>query len=340
MGDLSFVLLLISAALSSIVGLTVLFRDYKKIENIAFFLLSIAIASWSIGIAGFTATSSLDEAVSWVKFYYFAPLLIVYSSVIFAQYFLAKNKMSLAVNTLIAVMGITLSLFLLLERNFITQEIVQRDYGKQVILDTTGYLIYGAYLLLCFGLTIAIIYKKTKVLKSALARQQAKVFLTGFVVSCFLGVTFNLILPGLGNYQYIVIGPVSTTVLAFAIAYAIVKHKMFDVRLVIARSMAYLGSIAVVASTFGFVVFGLLSLIFDQDISVTLQIVSSLATALVALGFNSIKKFFDKFSNKIFYRDAYDSQDFLDHLNRILVSSTDADALLSRSGQLIEEKIK
>jgi signal transduction histidine kinase len=61
---------------------------------------------------------------------------------------------------------------------------------------------------------------------------------------------------------------------------------------------------------------------------------------LLAIVYQPTKKFFDKISNNIFYRDSYDPQDVINSINSKLVNTLDLNKLLSTTSQLIEDKLK
>jgi hypothetical protein len=63
-------------------------------------------------------------------------------------------------------------------------------------------------------------------------------------------------------------------------------------------------------------------------------------TSILVVAFPHLKKYFDKVTNKLFFRDAYDAQIFIDDLNKTLVSNSDTEVLLKKSCQLIENSIK
>lgn len=337
---LSASLLLFAATLSLIVGSVVLARNYSKAENVAFFGISLGITFWAAGITGFILTKSFPAALVWAKIYYFAPLLIVFSSITFAQKFLSISRLPKAINPLLGALGLGLTLALLLDKTFITHQIVERSYGKQVILDNKQYLIYSLYLLACFAFTISLTVKKARTIKPGIVRQQANLFVLGYGISSVFGVFFNLVLPGFGNYKWIVLGPLFTTVFLFLIAYAIVRHKLFDIRSVVARTLGYASSLAVLASIYGFLVFGTAKLVFHIHISFFTQVFLSAATGVAALFFARLRRFFDQTTNRIFYQDAYDPQVLFDHLNRILISTLDLDKLLKQTSALIAESLK
>jgi hypothetical protein len=66
----------------------------------------------------------------------------------------------------------------------------------------------------------------------------------------------------------------------------------------------------------------------------------SLVIALASLGFQPLKRLFDKASNRLFYRDAYDVRVLLDRLNAIFISTMDIGELLGKTSQVMVEMMK
>lgn len=340
MTSLSLFLVLLAALMSLVIGSLVMARDHRKLENIAFLGISLGIALWAVGIAGFVHAQSRHDALLWAKAYYFAPLLLVYASIIFAQRFLYIIKLPRLVNAVFAAAGLALAIPLLLDKTFITSQVVYRSYGKQVILNSHDYLSYSIYLLISFVLTIALAYYKSRIGRQALVRQQANIFLVGYSISCVTGVLFNLILPGFGNYSLITVGPLLTTIFLSAMSYAIVRHRLFDIRLVVARTIGYASAMVLLAAAYGLIVLGILRIFFGLHLSVGVESFLSLATGLAGLTFGGFKKQFDRLTNRLFYRDAYEPQQLFDHLNKVLVASTDLNRLLRESAAVLVESIK
>lgn len=134
--------------------------------------------------------------------------------------------------------------------------------------------------------------------------------------------------------------PISLFAMIVLITYAVVKHRLFDLRLIIARSIAYVAALVVLASIYGLLIFGVLNLIFKLEIPVSVQIFISAATAVSALTFARLKKFFDRVTNTIFYRDAYDPEVLYDKLNKLLVSTYDLEPLLMSVSTLLASELK
>ena len=191
---------------------------------------------------------------------------------------------------------------LLTIHSFVTENLVYYSWGKQITLNSLDYIIYSSYLILCFSIALIAMYKRSKT-KDSVYSIQSYFFAFGFFIASLFGLLFNLLLPGLGNYRLIWIGPLFTGLLTVVIAYSIVRHRMFDIRPVIARSISYAASILILAAIYGFVVFGVTSRIFKYNINSYDQIYLSIATGAVALSFHRIRLKFDKLTRRIFSLD-------------------------------------
>ncbi len=154
------------------------------------------------------------------------------------------------------------------------------------------------------------------------------------------GLILSGILPIFGYSDAVSFSPVVVLIFSIATTIAIVQHSLFDIRFIIVRSITYLLSVFVMASIYGFIAFGLAGYLFDLHVPFLAQLLLSIATAFSALAFPVIHRRFDKFTNKFFYRDSYDSQQLFGRLNGMLVSSLDMRYLMNQSIAIIEETIK
>lgn len=119
------------------------------------------------------------------------------------------------------------------------------------------------------------------------------------------------------------------------------RYKLFDVRLIVARATAYILTVAMFLVGYVGVIASINQLILkDQGGSITIQIVYAVVAVFSAPVLVYLKQFFDRWSSRIFYRDSYDPQAFIDSLNQILVTSADIDTLLQKCSNLIQENLK
>jgi signal transduction histidine kinase len=123
-------------------------------------------------------------------------------------------------------------------------------------------------------------------------------------------------------------------------AYAIIKHHLFDVRLAIVRSVTYTLVLVTLAAIYLVIAF-VISAVFNSGQTSTSQIVSGVAISLLlAFIFQPIKRFFDRITNRIFYKDNYDINDFFARLNKSLSTTTDLRGLLERVAYEIGHTLK
>lgn len=326
--------------LNFVVGLAVLLRDPKKIGNVLFACLACSIGGWVLAIGAFLLSDARATALAIAKVYYILPLIVTGATVLFAKSFpgdrrIAKHWWILTIGGLLL-----LALPIALIPDFIILDLVYHDWGKEVILHKTHYLFYALYLIACIGVALVHIYNIGR-REHGLYGAQARLFFKGFLISVSLALYFNLILPWLGNYRLIHIGPLFTNVFIIAIAYSIVRHRMFDVRMVVARSVAYVLSIAVLVIGYTLLSFAIAARTISQlDNTAGTYVINIILLTFVALTYGSVRRFFDKITNRIFYRDAYDPQAFLDELNRLLVRVVDIEPLLARSADIIQKNLK
>lgn len=171
---------------------------------------------------------------------------------------------------------------------------------------------------------------------------QARFMVLGFLGTSALALLTNAIIPALFNADWITrFGPMFTSILIASIAYSMVRHRLFDLRFAVARTLAYVLTLGVIAGLYAVVLIGVLSHFVDQStVSWTQQLGYIAMALLLATTFQPIKRFFDRLTNSWFYQDAYDAQDFFNQLNKLLVSSLDIKYLMKSSVQIITDTLK
>lgn len=130
-------------------------------------------------------------------------------------------------------------------------------------------------------------------------------------------------------------------ILVLAIYLAITTQKLFDIRLIVARSVAYVMSLSTLGGGFLGISFVATSYLFPTDMSnsATRWLYGSLSI-LLSLLFPHLRRFFDRVTSSIFFRDAYDSQTYLDKFNKVLVSNYSIVPILRKSASTIYVNLK
>jgi signal transduction histidine kinase len=151
----------------------------------------------------------------------------------------------------------------------------------------------------------------------------------------------NALLPLLGYNWAVYFGPSAFSFLVVFTSLAIVKHGLLDIRLIVARSLGYILTLTTLVGVYVVAIFGLSSTVLGTgNLTGVQQLLYIIATLVFGFSLTPLKRFFDRITNRLFYRDAYDAQDLLDKLNKMLVGNINLDILLKQSADLISGTLK
>jgi len=173
-------------------------------------------------------------------------------------------------------------------------------------------------------------------------KTQLRLVVAGLIVTFGLIFISNFLLVVLFNvHNLISFGPAYTLIFCGTIAYAIIRHRLFDIRAVIARSVGYLLVIGAISLVYSVGLFGVIDVLFPRPYQEFLrQIISVILIAPLVLSFQSVKRFFDRITNRVFYRNYYEPQLVLDALSKVLVHSIDITYLKKQSAKVLADAIK
>ena len=320
-------------------GLLVLLRNTQKTQNRYFFALCLLSAAWGTTFQNITSFHSLTLVRLSNEAAYAFGLLLMLSAILFSFTFPRPRPKKIV----IWYSYILIPTLVLCFTPLIAGTATIASYSPRTYQFTYGILTPAYNIVMGIGILLVIksLFFGRKKFDNA-QKTQAKFTAFGFVLTFLFGVGFSTVLPlFFPNTTLDNLAPFSLIFLVGFSGLAIVRHKLFDFRAVIARAATYiLTTLFVVA---GYVGVGfLVKLILLPDVQVTTsQLTSNVALGvLLVLSYPSLKKRFDVLTNKLFYHDAYDTQSFLDELNKTLVQNVDIGPLLSKSAQVIENNFK
>ena len=172
-------------------------------------------------------------------------------------------------------------------------------------------------------------------------RRQARLILIAFVASALGGLMMGLILPALGlGWDVTRLSPLASIILVGLIGYSIVRHGLFDIRLAAVRTVAYGLTVTTMAVVYFIIVYAA-SKTFVKDTGIVDSSPANIVLALLlALIFQPIKRFFDKATDRVFFRERYDTGEFVARLGRVLTSTTELHVMLNRASAEIGATLK
>lgn len=190
--------------------------------------------------------------------------------------------------------------------------------------------------------SFASLYRHYRTAQTPRSRLQIRYLLYSSLLLFAFILLFNFVLPiAVHNSSLVSYGPLFNLVFSSVIAYAMIHTSLFDIRIALARSAAYFMAIGTITIGY-FALILIISHVFIHDISISLkyQLINVAIALFVGMTFQPIKRFFDKVTDRIFFRDSYDAPELLDGLNRLFVANTNLEHLLRESADIIEENLK
>jgi signal transduction histidine kinase len=342
MATLAFITLVISSVINAMFGLTVLLRTYQKSYGRYFGLTILGVVLWGLSDLGllFVSNPHMLHYISLI--FYISPMIIPIFIWFFALTYPEDSRLPKYAPILAGTMFMVFAALFIVDQNLFIHGIQIGSPMNSATPRMPGFLFYASYFSIFFILAyIAFVVKLSKL--RGLSRTQVNYTFWGALAASVPALFSNLSLPIMGIGGYIWLGPFFTLIFAASVTIAIIRHRLFNIRLVLARSIGYLLSVASLAAIYGFVAFLVLNQFAfkGSPISWGQQMVYTTLAAGLAFTFYPVRRFFEKITNNLFYRDAYDPQLFIDQLNRALVlHNSDLDRMLNDVSAIVQANLK
>lgn len=325
---------LIIAGIISVAILSILVIGGWKTRINRFFFAAVFFAIlWLLGTYVFLIGPSVEVARLGIQLFYIAPMFTITFLSLFAMLFPKKGKpIFVFANSVLLAVTILFAVFIAANPNFLTSEINLSTSLNELVVHASSYIIYSVYFNVAFFIAFAGLAHQALRQRGKERQQLIAIFLGTFATAMFSLVT-NLTMPTLGNTSLIWLGPTCSLFYIGALSYSIIKHQLFDIKLAAVRSLAYFLAVITFSGLYYFSAYLISRFIFNTGTTNAFS-TSPLNIALallLAFVFQPLKRFFDHFTNKLFYRDRYDPQDFYERFSELLASSTNLRGLLAAS---------
>jgi signal transduction histidine kinase len=315
----------------------------QKNLRLKFYSLSVIFSLWSIvqfgqyainwtnNTTGLKNLAILSIIVSiWVAFFY----------LIFAYELSKKN-----INKLKLLLFLTLSLSATLVA--LTPGIVKVNVVDGVLVGEYNPITYTytsiiPILLILFGVFRLERYALQHGVKNTNISKQAYFVSRGMIITSFLVFFGNYVLDLSGINSDIINIIVATSPIIFAIfiGYSVFSLRLFNFRAFFYKSIAYLAALTVIFAIYIGLAVLVANYILGVELSLQAEIILAVFSAITAIAYQPLKRFFDRLTSNIFYRDAYDTQEFINKVNSSLVGEIDLYKLLNNTADVIKKNLK
>ncbi len=320
-------------------ALVVWLSDSRRLSNQLFAGIAFCFGVWSLSILLFSMTSDPLYALSYAKIYYAGSVIFTPLLVLFAIHYPRAHPLARVYVVPMTALAILVSLVILLNDTAIIQSLQRVDGYWQVQVNKVGYWLFAGYFVCYFATAVAITFYKYFTYRGA-ERLRASYYALGIVATSIPGFIFDLALPYYGDYRYIWIGPVASSAFLLASGYSIARHRLLNVKAFLSKTAFYLLLIATLVAFYSGLLYVLTSLLLGDKASNEITFAANVGIALIiAFSFNSLRRFFDRTTRRVFYGHHYNSQKVIDEISGLSVKITDLDVLLESVAAKISETL-
>ena len=219
-----------------ILGLWVLLNNPRKKANQSVFAIATSCTIWVFTNLMVDIARTNTAALNWSKATLFGPLFIpvffLYFSYVFPRYVKLDWKKLL----LLFSPSVLFLIFLPTKYNIQEAQIVVKNVPR--VIPGILYIYFFIYFLIYCGVAIYHFFKNAKKC-SLVERTQIKYIIWGSVTSLSLGIFANAVLLLMGISQASSLGPFVTIIWVTALAIAILRHHLFNIKAVLTEILVF-----------------------------------------------------------------------------------------------------
>lgn len=317
-------------------GILIFTRNRKSYYNISFFLMALFLSLWLLSNYFVDIVTTKELALLLTKITNLSAYWAMTSFLFFAAYF--PNNKGKKGTLFVVAPSIFMSILIFTDRVF--TGVTKESWGYNPILGSLSYLQTAFYITLSlYALTLL---ARSFYQAKSVERRQMGYLLLGLFLTIMLVLFFSVIIyfftDSASTAKY---APLTTLFFIGFTSYAIVRHRLMDIRMVVARSVAYLVLLLMLGGFYGAAIFAAQAFIFPEVSNsggyVALQIVLAV---IMAFTFQPLRKWITRVTDKVFFKNQYDPELFLDNFTHTIGSIIVLVELMFRTMELIKSEIK
>ncbi|MFH1428705.1 MAG: ATP-binding protein [Candidatus Margulisiibacteriota bacterium] len=307
-------ILIIALSLNVIISSVVFFKKTNSKLHISFAAVGLSLSLWGLSIFLFRELPSIEAKLFWGRMTFVAisliPSLLHYFFLLFpAEIQKISKKQTYAIFS----GGVFFCLV-----SFTSLIVVNASIENGVLVWEFGFMrvLYSIYIVIHLSIAFIVLIRKfLSIPKSYLS--QMYLLLLGTGITAVISIISNLVLPLFGILTLNNIGPASTIFMILFIAYAILKHKFLDIEVIIKRSFIFATLVAAVSLTYtGSVIF--FGEVLQRFYSHGRTGAAVLTGVLITMGFQPLKKWLTRTTDRFLFQKRYNYQRTLQHLSKTL----------------------
>lgn len=328
---------IISVMATIFLAFVVLLNNRKSVIHITLFIFSIGFAA-SINSNYFTTYYKEPAPVLfWIRMtMLFASTLTPVFYLFIRNYPNRNLVISIKKLTIIALITLICSILALSPWMFTSVEMVDSNIVTKQGPAFVYFILLFFYFLL---LSIKLLVKKIKGSKGV-EKTQLIYVLTGLCVSFFLIIMFNVVATIVfKNSRLVPLTNIAPLFFIGTVTYAIVKHRLLDIRVVITRSIIYFFLVLFVAAMFTVVTY-ITGQFFQEFLGANTILVTVIVSIVVVALIDPIKRWLSRSTDAVFFKAKIEYPLLLRDLSEIISTEIEIDTLIERLTKTLDTGLK
>ena len=246
------ILILTAAVLGTLIAFWVLLSNPKEKINRIFFLLTFFSVVWIVFSFLGTINKNVEIALFFKRLNFAALMPFFATAYLFSMNF-PKKQSGKIVKVLFGNIVISVTAFIFFSISIFTDLVIKKvepqDWGNNII-GGSGYTMFNIIVLIFTILIFINLYKKYFSLDEN-NRSKVQYFIVGASIFAVFNIIFNMALPLLDkSYRYDSFGDFSIIFFLIFTAYAIVKHQLFNIKVITTETTVIALSVGLLVEVF------------------------------------------------------------------------------------------
>ncbi len=333
------ILTIIALVAQLLLTVGVLVKNSSSLRNRAFFFLSLSLLAWAV--VNYVSETYPDVAKT-IYVIRFIMLFAVAQNCFFVLFGYSLDGRGLRVTRrgiLYALLSLATAVITLTP--FLFSHLAPTAKGGIYPVAQPGMALFVVHAALSITIGFRYLLRELRSSKGARHQQMVFIFAGSVVLWGIVPITNFALSVTLQTSLFANFSPFYAFAFSSLIAYAVIKHRLFDIRLAIARTVTYLFLLFTLASMYALAIFGSARLFFGaSNVTVWQNAVYVALGLFLAFTLDPLRRFFSRLTNRFFFQDIYNTDLVLDDLSDILVHTTSVHDLARRSLKTLNAALK
>lgn len=211
-----------------------------------YFIAAIFATIWMLSISMFLTATSKTTEIDWHVKWTFASAILLDSA--FLGYIVWREKYGKIITLAFLTFGLIISGFIFCMPEYLYSDITLSNLGNSVTLNMGPlYFAYNGFFALIVPAIVFLLFRQFYRSASKRKRSGDIITMISFGISSLVTLIFNLVLPILGNWNLVWLGPLALAITILSIYYVILRYHMLNLSSIWLRIFSYIVAITSLA---------------------------------------------------------------------------------------------